>query len=104
MTGEAPCERCGTRIETDAAACPACGYEPSSLRRVTVLAAIAVPALLASALLLLATTVPSLVALDLAIPSSAATTLGVPTAVVSATVLWAYTRQDRRRPTDSTVF
>jgi len=108
MTGQAStseratCERCSTAIDSQRRSCPECGYEPAGGAAVVALALLATPVALLSLALLAGTVLP--IGVVAGLPDSAATTAGVPGALVSGAVLYAYTRQDRRTPTDSTIF
>jgi len=70
---------------------------------VTVIAALAAPVLLGSILAVIAAAAPSILPVLPSVPESAAGTFAVPAALIAGTVLIAYSRQDRRTATDSTV-
>ena len=100
----AVCERCDAEIDRAARRCPDCGYEPAETRSATVIAVCAAAVFLGSLALLASVPLGTVPVVGAAVAASTAKTFGLPGVLVSAPLLVGYRRQDRRTPTDSTIF
>lgn len=99
-----PCGRCEAQLPVEMHRCPECGYEPSSTRAATVIAAGALAVLAASLALLASIPLGTVPPGGWSVPAATARVLGIPGVLVSLPLVVSYRFQHRRTPTDDTIF
>ena len=97
------CEKCDSQISVKADRCPECDYEPSNSILVKLIGMVSIPVFLFSLLMMLIGIILVFDGLEIGTALLTITIFGV-VATVSGVILWAWQNQDRRRPTDSTLF